>query len=982
MPCCTAQKDCQKILVHPLKSSAHLAGGRMGCNASQVSCQSFPQPSSDGTVSGSTCVGGGVDTGNSPSHRTVCNQITWSPRPVRDIGEDCGVLRRFGEDCEGLVRIAEKDSIITNHQQSSTILSSHQQSSPFLSTWMISSTCWMLCGVTAVASRLLRIASGTSYAIALLAFHSHDSQLQLTGKRVVGLEEGKDKLTGLSHTIPCLPALTIASNRGQGPVCSEGLGNIISCVPSPQRVCKMFRKSSRISPLIVSQNMLNAGCIVRVNSSLLIGALHNLLQNSGISALAFCKASSYFWEQGTSSLCGRTARQNVLAKTHVYYKNCDNNMPSTVMEQDFIVEGFRSSEQMHGMRYKHFVEDGNSSVYARLLQNVPYAADKNFVVDARKLLKSSIPHLTAAARGAIRHCGCAGKKVSDLVRDLENGPYHVFGQHERRRSYFCNKEEEEKAKYNAGKRINFTQKDAFQRRCYVAGLQFQKRHSWELSPFKRLPGRSPGQTQKKIMNKKIECQNARKRRRLSYDVADTPAKRCKVSAPPDTDYGPEAEQPEDQLELTRKCKEFVITLQVSVDERDKIANETSVRKDPTSCANLVKRLLYIPNFSIAAMEYGRRCEYIAMKQFERQTGLTVTRYGLFISLHHGFLGASSDGLITQEDQIIEVKCVPSASTVGLKETAKQKKWGTLNITERNVHYVIAMSDRNEPLHIDKVHRDEELWEKEKLCKLERFYINYSLLLTVREAYILVTITFVTCNNFAFVNRYKKVIKRISNVGCIFNSNIWPLYRKLESQSATPRKKGLKKCSLYSEQPIAELADRARKLGEEEAAGASQREPILHVVPRIALVHHNYSLQDLYNGVGLKSPGQEVTKIRRLFFYMEIPILSYCLRRKVHPSVEEARVDSGRPPAGRSISSCDSLYQHDSLASKTSRPLAHRERLGQDWTQLRPAATTAGLEGRLRQMWHDLPQVNIRRLYAFMANHIAVCLYAMGGPTSY
>ncbi|KAJ8894211.1 hypothetical protein PR048_006821 [Dryococelus australis] len=111
-------------------------------------------------------------------------------------------------------------------------------------------------------------------------------------------------------------------------------------------------------------------------------------------------------------------------------QNWDNNRPSTTMEQDIIVEGFRNIEQMHGLRYKHFVGDLDST------------ADNTLAVDARKLLKSSIPHLTAVARGAIRHCGCVGEQVSDLVRDLENGPYHVFGQHERCRSYFCNKEEE------------------------------------------------------------------------------------------------------------------------------------------------------------------------------------------------------------------------------------------------------------------------------------------------------------------------------------------------------------------------------------------------------------------------------------------------------------------------------------------------------------------------------------------------------------
>ncbi|KAJ8892769.1 hypothetical protein PR048_005350 [Dryococelus australis] len=290
--------------------------------------------------------------------------------------------------------------------------------------------------------------------------------------------------------------------------------------------------------------------------------------------------------------------------------------------------------------------------------------DKTFTVDTIILLKLSIPRLTAGARGAIRHCGCAREQVSDLVRDLENGSYHVFGQQEKNQisglleevsslvhhlvaksprliQHKTNNSAEFYmrlvAKYNAGKRINFTQKGSFQLRC---------------------------------------C-----RLRSSYDDADRPAKRCEVSAPPDTDYGRKAEQPEDQLELTSKCKELVNTLKINETKSLKKLLGKKKVSFGTTCDTeghnvLCESCQTIANCSTAAMEYGRRCEYIAVKQFESQAGSTVTRCGLFISLHHGYLGASSDDL-TQEDAVIEVKCILSAS---LKETVKQKKGFFLELT--------------------------------------------------------------------------------------------------------------------------------------------------------------------------------------------------------------------------------------------------------------------------------------------------------------
>jgi len=45
------------------------------------------------------------------------------------------------------------------------------------------------------------------------------------------------------------------------------------------------------------------------------------------------------------------------------------------MEQDIIVEGFRQSLVQHGLIYKYYIGDGNSSVYARIVKKVSYGRD-------------------------------------------------------------------------------------------------------------------------------------------------------------------------------------------------------------------------------------------------------------------------------------------------------------------------------------------------------------------------------------------------------------------------------------------------------------------------------------------------------------------------------------------------------------------------------------------------------------------------------
>jgi hypothetical protein len=151
--------------------------------------------------------------------------------------------------------------------------------------------------------------------------------------------------------------------------------------------------------------------------------------------------------------CARATKLDTVAKPHRCYRNYEGT--STGMEQHIIVDGFRASEEMHGVRFKYMIGDGDSSVYARVQKGVRYGrrvvklecanhmvrcyTDKLYrlktntaiPLSARKELAALIPRLTKAARGAITSAGNSPGNVELLRRDLRNGPHHVFGDHAR-----------------------------------------------------------------------------------------------------------------------------------------------------------------------------------------------------------------------------------------------------------------------------------------------------------------------------------------------------------------------------------------------------------------------------------------------------------------------------------------------------------------------------------------------------------------------
>ena len=135
------------------------------------------------------------------------------------------------------------------------------------------------------------------------------------------------------------------------------------------------------------------------------------------------------------------------------------------METDILLEGFRQSEQQHGVRYIRYIGDGDSSLYPALIAGIPtwgyalkkvecanhatkcyraalekLAQDNPSYRGKGKLTESMRKCLTKAARCAIRMRSSEPDRrraVCLLQEDLRNGPLHCFGIHSSCSTDFC-----------------------------------------------------------------------------------------------------------------------------------------------------------------------------------------------------------------------------------------------------------------------------------------------------------------------------------------------------------------------------------------------------------------------------------------------------------------------------------------------------------------------------------------------------------------
>ncbi|XP_070525083.1 uncharacterized protein [Cardiocondyla obscurior] len=167
------------------------------------------------------------------------------------------------------------------------------------------------------------------------------------------------------------------------------------------------------------------------------------------------------------------------------------------------------------------------------------------------------------------------------------------------------------------------------------------------------------------------------------------------------------------------------------------------RRETTLCKNLVKAILYPPQLTNAAIEWGKEKEMIARKQLQTELGVDITECGMFIDKDIPYLAASPDGII-EDDTVVEIKCPYVAREMSPSDAILNKIsnidkifdkndenkmnkrhayyfqiQGQLHITQRDCCIFAVWTPHG--LKYTFVERDDIFWETKMLPQLTRFY---------------------------------------------------------------------------------------------------------------------------------------------------------------------------------------------------------------------------------------------------------------------
>lgn len=128
------------------------------------------------------------------------------------------------------------------------------------------------------------------------------------------------------------------------------------------------------------------------------------------------------------------------------------------------------------------------------------------------------------------------------------------------------------ARFNAGKRLNLTQRGSFETRSHLAGLRYNKGVEWHYDPWKDILSQSPGSHFKKYIEIQKQkgvykvCRNLsdfNAKRNITTNKHTTVTMRKRLLPIPNVDYGPKAMQaPLSDEEFKSECNRILKKLQV------------------------------------------------------------------------------------------------------------------------------------------------------------------------------------------------------------------------------------------------------------------------------------------------------------------------------------------------------------------------------------------------------------------------------------
>ncbi|XP_072385923.1 uncharacterized protein CLS isoform X1 [Diabrotica undecimpunctata] len=138
--------------------------------------------------------------------------------------------------------------------------------------------------------------------------------------------------------------------------------------------------------------------------------------NSGVACIIGKRTGKLLYLGVKNKYCCVCASKNPITP-HVCYKNY--NSISTAMESAIVVEGFveEQSIQMHNLKYKYFIADGDSSTYKKICEAKPYG--NNFFIEKIECKNHVLRNFVNRLReqSSKKHSS-AGKAIPLLLRSV------------------------------------------------------------------------------------------------------------------------------------------------------------------------------------------------------------------------------------------------------------------------------------------------------------------------------------------------------------------------------------------------------------------------------------------------------------------------------------------------------------------------------------------------------------------------------------
>ncbi|KAI5631791.1 yqaJ-like viral recombinase domain-containing protein [Phthorimaea operculella] len=319
------------------------------------------------------------------------------------------------------------------------------------------------------------------------------------------------------------------------------------------------------------------------------------------------------------------------------------------------------------------------------------------------------------------------------------------------------------AKYIGGKRVNYSQRRSYAGRCAAAVVAFNT-GTLHTTTHKVVFGTEPNRLIAKL-------EKFRKRKVEKAKQTPPTFKKREVVVSKDAHYGENCQQPDmspDEYE-DRKIS-FLNELRLSSDERQELERSTVLqrhstewmtrrrklltssvfgevckKRESTSCASLVKKIIYGGNLStVPAIRYGIDNEETAIRQLEKQENIQIESCGLFVDREYEFLGTTPDGKYA--DGLVEIKCPVSLAKFSLENAMKkhpfwkldstsktylvneQHHWyyqiqGQLHITQKDVCMLGIWFGETVPMKVYLIQRDDKFWKTKMETKLVKFYYD-------------------------------------------------------------------------------------------------------------------------------------------------------------------------------------------------------------------------------------------------------------------